>query len=383
MPLIMSGDCKQRIFGLQPAERLRRQVAVLGSECNIAADASAVLSEGTLLWLQQNPGTVFVSASGRPMAVSHPHGRDEASLSGLQTQKRSVTSGSADYFNRQLRRREPIFGFSLAETAVVDAERQLFDGVYKGVTDIVTKWVWPTPAFWVTRLLARHNVSPNAVTAVGILCMFIAAFLFAVGSIGAGLVAAWLMTFLDTVDGKLARVTVRSSRVGNLLDHWTDVVHPPFWWICIPIGIIANDPQAALMTEATALILLSYVVGRIAEVTFKLQLGFNQFIWRPFDAAFRLVIARRNTILLLVTVGALIGTLPEAWLAVAAWSVASALVQCVRLVQGWLQRPIGSFLSTEQDILLISLSPAERLARETAERSAPAATPRQEKGPAA
>jgi phosphatidylglycerophosphate synthase len=255
----------------------------------------------------------------------------------------------------------------LEESDVIDAERKLFDSVYKGVTDVVTKWVWPSPAFWATRLLASCGVSPNVVTSIGIVCMFLAAYLFAVGSIEAGLVAAWLMTFLDTVDGKLARVAVRSSRLGDKLDHWTDVVHPPVWWACLAIGISSREHEAVFVLEATALVLACYVVGRFAEVTFKICLGFNQFIWRPFDATFRLVIARRNTILLLLTLGAATGRLYEAWLVAAAWSLVSAAVQCVRLLQGALHSPITSYLCTKDDILLISLSPKARAARNLGE----------------
>ena len=44
-------------------------------------------------------------------------------------------------------------------------ERHLFDGSYKGVTDLVTKWVWPRPARAVTGFCARARRSrSNAVT---------------------------------------------------------------------------------------------------------------------------------------------------------------------------------------------------------------------------
>jgi phosphatidylglycerophosphate synthase len=116
--------------------------------------------------------------------------------------------------------------------------------------------------------------------------MILAAYLFAVGSITSGLIAAWLMTFLDTVDGKLARVTVRSSRIGDKLDHWTDVAHPPVWWTCLPLGIASREENATIVFEATVLILACYFLSRVVETTFKKRLGFNQFIWRPFDALF-------------------------------------------------------------------------------------------------
>src|SRR3546814_17463336 len=54
---------------------------------------------------------------------------------------------------------------------------------------------------------------------------------------GWGLVAAYAMTFLDTVDGKLARVTLTSSPIGNVFDHGIDLVHPPFWWWAWIVGL--------------------------------------------------------------------------------------------------------------------------------------------------
>jgi phosphatidylglycerophosphate synthase len=54
----------------------------------------------------------------------------------------------------------------------------------------------------------------------------IAGVLFARGEFAWGLDAGWIMTFLDTVDGKLARVTVTSTKLGNVFDHGIDLIHP-------------------------------------------------------------------------------------------------------------------------------------------------------------
>src|SRR3546814_15265433 len=55
--------------------------------------------------------------------------------------------------------------------------------------------------------------------------------------LGWGLLAGWVMTFLDTVDGKLARVTLTATRFGHLFDHGMDVVHPPFWYAAWGFGL--------------------------------------------------------------------------------------------------------------------------------------------------
>ena len=57
-------------------------------------------------------------------------------------------------------------------------EDHLFKTAYKGVTDLVTKWVWPTPARWVTRLCVRLGLLPNHVTALSWVLAILAGVLF-------------------------------------------------------------------------------------------------------------------------------------------------------------------------------------------------------------
>ena len=219
----------------------------------------------------------------------------------------------------------------------------VFDSTYKGVTDIITGKVWPLPAFHVTRLLARIGIGPNIVTFVGILLTFIAAWRFARADWAGGLAAAWLMTFLDTVDGKLARTTATSTWIGGLLDHANDMIHPPLWWACVAIGLIAEpggEPDRAIWASL-GVIALFYLLGRIAEVRFKLSFGFNQFLWRPFDSALRQIISRRNIILLILTVGAVLNRVDRAFEAAALWCVITIGLQCIRWIQAELTRAAG------------------------------------------
>jgi hypothetical protein len=125
----------------------------------------------------------------------------------------------------------------LTPETVRAVEKRLFQGSYKGVTDLVTKYVWPAPARVVTRWCALAKMTPNQVTGIGFLLVLAAFGLFWTGHFGWGLVCAWIMTFLDTVDGKLARVTLTSSKWGNVFDHGIDLVHPPFWWWAWFVGL--------------------------------------------------------------------------------------------------------------------------------------------------
>src|SRR6266566_7921207 len=73
-------------------------------------------------------------------------------------------------------------------------------------------------------LLARNNVSPNALTTVGTLLTVAAAVVYATGHI---MTAGWIMSataFFDVVDGEVARRTGRSTVFGAFYDSTLDRV---------------------------------------------------------------------------------------------------------------------------------------------------------------
>lgn len=331
------GDCRNRLFGILPAGRLARQIADRTGGV-LVADASAVLCDAAVDHLFDHPGQVLASPAGRRLAVFVPPARAadaEVAIAGGSADFPSIDAAAApDHFVRKLRRRDTLLARSVAEDSVPQLEWLLFAKAYKGVTDLVTKWVWPVPAFWAVRGLSRLGVSPNAVTLVGVLLTVVAALLFYRGDLGWGLAAAWLMTFLDTVDGKLARVTLTSSPLGNLLDHVTDYLHPPVWWLCLAVGLSRAAPDGGERAGAAGIVILAaYVIGRGTEELFKRRIGFNPYLWRRFDSLFRLVISRRNVILLIVTAGLAVGAPQGAFVFCAGWSLVSVTIQIVRLFQ--------------------------------------------------
>ncbi len=327
------GDCDERIFGLRPAERLRRQIRRRG-DVEVVAHASAVLDDAALDWLIQNRGTMIVSATHRRLAIAVDSGEVAAAKAGIAGASTDfpVAVPSGQQFVRKLRRRVELGVHSLIDEPARTVEKRLFANAYKGVTDVVTRWVWPWPAFQVTRAAALTGITPNMITFAGLALVFAAGWLFYRGDLGAALAAAWLMTFFDTVDGKLARVTSTSSRFGDILDHGTDIIHPPIWWYCLAHGLALMVPDdSSRIWSGFWIILVCYVAGRAVELAFHRIFGFNQYIWQPFDSHFRLVVSRRNTILLIMTVGLILDRAGEAFLAAAGWTLLSLLIQLVRL----------------------------------------------------
>jgi phosphatidylglycerophosphate synthase len=251
-------------------------------------------------------------------------------LPGIRTEIPETLSSS---YQARLKKSDPPFVLPITETTHRELENRLFAGSYKGVTDLVTKWVWPRPAQWGTRVCVRLGLSPNQVTFIGFVLVIIATVLFARGRLGWGLLAGWVMTFLDTVDGKLARVTITSSRFGHLFDHVIDLVHPPVWYVAWGLGLgvsYVGSPEISLNT-VLGVIIGGYIVGRLVELAFKLLGSFVIFIWRPVDSYFRLITARRNPNLILLTTGALTGHCDLGLLAVAFWTGLTSLFLIIRL----------------------------------------------------
>jgi phosphatidylglycerophosphate synthase len=226
----------------------------------------------------------------------------------------------------------------------------MFMGTYKGATDLITKHVWPRPAFLATRWLAARGITPNMVTFLAAVLVFLAFWLFLEGRFGLGLAAAWLMTFLDTVDGKLARTTLTSSKWGDVFDHGLDLVHPPFWYVAWGLGLAhaghALDDQTFSMVIAA--ILGGYVLQRVMEGIAIKWLGLEIHIWRKVDTVFRQITARRNPNLLILTAFTLAGRPDWGLLAVAWWTVICLALHGLQLAQALMAKrraPLESWMA--------------------------------------
>jgi phosphatidylglycerophosphate synthase len=342
-----------RIWGMTGAERLQRTFrrAGLKDTPRDALDGGAgsvvlvradwVFDEGLISALSKRPNALLVGPNGEALAahVDAPdasrvaaalEGGDAAALARL---KRLDPTALA--YNEALRKREPPVVEPLSPERVRAVEARLFKGSYKGVTDIVTKRVWPVPARIVTRWCALAKITPNQVTFAGFLLVLAAFYFFWRGQFAAGLVCGWIMTFLDTVDGKLARVTLTSSKWGNVFDHGIDLIHPPFWWWAWWVGVQHGPhplPYADLML---AVVLVGYVAQRVVEGIFMRAFGMHVHSWRPFDSWFREITARRNPNLILLTGCALLGRPDLGFAAMTIWTAASFVVHVVQLAQAF------------------------------------------------
>ncbi|MGH7787322.1 MAG: CDP-alcohol phosphatidyltransferase family protein [Candidatus Binatia bacterium] len=358
------GHSPVRLFGLDGAQRLERQLRAVGLR-QVRHDGEALPADGavqlvrgdylfddrTLRDLAASPGTILsvTDRRGTTMVAAHVPAEWAAEARALlagtvpppvipDVSVRSAHGLSSAYLGKLLKAAPPVL-LPISAGGAAALERHLFEGSYKGVTDLVTKWLWPLPARWATGWCARWGVTPNAVTALSFVLAVLTTLLFMRGAFALGLALGWLMTFLDTVDGKLARVTVTSTPFGHIFDHAIDVVHPPLWYLAWAYGVAGDANGLAPMQAAMVAIVVGYIAGRLIESAFEHGLaGFSLFTWRPIDSWFRLITARRNPNLLLLTGFALAGLPRQGLDAVAVWTVLSSLILAIRLGQAAIAR---------------------------------------------
>lgn len=351
-----------RLWGLSSRERLEKMLAksrasvTLRRDQPLAAEDTVLLLRGDFLYDQRiilnmaaHSGIVLETGNprdSRPVAAHVAVELADCMEALLSTDDRRdypeglrhVTPASlVTAYMMELRKFDLPFLLPITEQNRPELEQRLFDGSYKGVTDLVTKWLWPIPAQWGTRLCTRFGIVPNQVTSLSLLLSILAGFLFYQGDYAWGMLAAWIMTFLDTVDGKLARVTINYSAFGNIFDHAIDLIFPPIWYLAW--GMTLQNIPGISMSYAIWLVMGGYVAGRLVEVIFKQCLESSGiFCWQPIDSCFRLITGRRNPNLILLTISLFFGRPDLGFLAVCLWTALSSVFLVLRLIMGFAVR---------------------------------------------
>jgi phosphatidylglycerophosphate synthase len=354
--VVAMGENPTLIWGMSNSERISRIASKLGLTFGdgqgprLLVDSGFVFDPPLLRHMAGQPGSVLLH-EGRPV-IAHVSGPAQAEgvAQAMRTGARlppglePIHYGEGfTLYNDELRKREQPFLLPLTPETVRQSERASYFGAYKGVTDLLTKYLWPEWALIITRLAARVGMTPNMVTGVGAVLCVLSFWLFWQGRYWEGLGAGLIFMVLDTVDGKLARCTITSSKLGNMFDHGIDLVHPPFWyWAWIVglkhVGLPLTDREFAWVMGA---ILSAYVVQRLLEGAFIAAFKIHPHVWRPFDSRFRLITARRNPNMLILFLSAVAGRPDYGIIAVAAWAVISLVVHLAQLGQALLLRSRG------------------------------------------
>lgn len=352
------GDSRIKLWSLSGRARLERMLRTISSATVIESLSQLSEADSVLLLradflfdarviealVKLDTQTALVASAGETPAAILTDGKSAQMMTDLLAEQQLIPANLTRCtiedlsisVQQNLKKKDAPYALPIRSDNRRELEAELFAASYKGVTDLVTKWVWPWPAFVATHWCVRLRLKPNHVTWLSVVLAIFAGVAFWHGALGVGLVMAWLMTFLDTVDGKLARVTLTSSKFGDVLDHGLDIVHPPLWYWAWGVGLAATATPLAELELLIWLMFIGYIGGRLCEGAFQFLLAsFDIFIWRKTDSFHRLITARRNPNLIFLTVGYMAARPDIGLILVVVWHLLSTLFLIGRVWIAW------------------------------------------------
>ena len=360
------GASSARPFGMDARDRACRIATNAGFDCADVPEPgrAALVSSLAYAWdpawlkaMRSRPGAVL-TLGGKPVMAHIPADRDASSAAAAVEGGKDLdgyellASETAELSNAELRKRDRPFVLPLDPNDPEPVERAAYDASYKGVTDVLTLYLWRKPAFYLTRWAAQAGLTPNVVTLVGAILCALAFVLFWRGHYWAGVLSGFVFMVLDTVDGKLARCTGASSKWGNVFDHGIDLVHPPFWWWAWEHGLAAYGKPLSPIYATMVLwaIIGGYVLQRLIEGVFMRRFGgMHIHVWQKIDSQFRLITARRNPNMVILVAALLFGRPDSGLVLVAWWTIISLIFHAVRYAQASEAaargKPIASWLA--------------------------------------
>lgn len=219
----------------------------------------------------------------------------------------------------------------VANTAAIRGiENRMYANTFKGAMEFVGAYGYRIPVRGLTRLFARTNITPNALTGWSVVCKLAAIPFFAIGWIWTGLFLAWGFVILDSVDGKLARMIVRYSNVAGAVDRQTTLASYMLWYMTMGWhfsgGSVLSMPAAAGFAMAIIALL-----DKLGMMYFVRAFGRSLLDYEPIDWWIHLFNARKNLLAVLM-LGLLIGRGVETFYLVAGWMAVTFLSHVSRIL---------------------------------------------------
>lgn len=300
----------------------------------IAADL--LIDQRLLAWLAaQDPDVMLTSRAGvpaEPVARLHHGSLDAASPQSAGV--KLVAVNSLPSYWEAMHGDVPLHLHRVRSEP--DAEKGwqiLLDYIQRRTLELPARYFNPTFENLLVRRLAPTAISANQVTFVTTVLGFAVGALYLVGWLRAGVLLAIFVEVLDGVDGKLARITRTTSRIGEY-EHVFDFFYENSWYLGLGIFLSKNGFHFAW---TAALLMIAFdLMDNIAYAAMDVKWGRSLDNATPFLGRFRLIAGRRNIYTWLFLPGFFLGApaysfyLAVAWAGItaavhAAWGIAEAL----------------------------------------------------------
>ncbi len=245
-----------------------------------------------------------------------------------------ISVQSMNTYIRFLRRHvTPYLNRVTPETDIRALENEMYANTFKGGMELVAAYGYRLPVRELTRFFARTRFTPNQATALSVIAKIAAIPAFFAGWYWTGLLLAMSFIILDSLDGKLARMTVRYSKAADRWDHLTSLPARMGWFLGMGwffSGGNLTDPSAIAAIILTVTNFADKMVFNIFNAVF----GRSPLDFTEFDRIINLFNVKRNDVFLIFFMS-LPGFALESFYFVTLWTILIFLWRVVRTV--WLR----------------------------------------------
>ncbi len=230
-----------------------------------------------------------------------------------------------DPYIDNLRREIPPYLFLIEnEEQLKEADEMLRQTVHKGVLEFVAKYIHPPLEFGTVKYIAPTRITPNQITILWLILAAITIPLFMKGYLLTGIILAAVSGVLDGVDGKLARLTLRFSKSGDMLDHIGGTVYDAVWYLALG-WYFSKGELHSTAAQFTYVLVVSYLFHRTIPGLFRKLHGKEIYDYEKIDVMMRLIGSRMNNNIWLLLIGIGFGFARETYYVVCLWMLVTAV----------------------------------------------------------
>ncbi|MHA1724865.1 MAG: CDP-alcohol phosphatidyltransferase family protein [Promethearchaeota archaeon] len=216
------------------------------------------------------------------------------------------SSDELDTYKPDMRRELPLLYFTLKDPKdFKKAKNLLIKRTQKGTLDIIAWYFNRHFENLFVRLLANTRITANHITIFVNILAYITVFFFLTLNWWIGVAILILINIFDGVDGKLARLRMKESKVGHI-EHSFDQLYEQAIYASIGVGSYFIT-QNSLSVIALIIMLLADSFSRHCSMQYKEVMGISLADSSRFDQLFRRFDGRRNIYTLHVLVWGIFG----------------------------------------------------------------------------
>jgi len=211
------------------------------------------------------------------------------------------------------------------EDDLIRAKEVIIESASKNPSDALAYYVHKPIENKLVAWISNFNITPNQLTIIVNILAYTVTALFFLGYLLPGSILTFVVGIADGLDGKLARVKLKTSKIGSL-EHSFDLLFEFSWFIALSWFLFSSTGSSTPLVLCI-FIILSIAFYRHVYDQFRAAMGRSLDDSGDFERKFRRIAGRRNLYNIPILVGILL--VPFLSLSVLIYSLAFILFHSV------------------------------------------------------